>query len=180
VNLLLKECIVQNIYRECNKANKIRTNANAMHMKPSPTLNICHTIIIKLHLHTQPSPESHLQRHIGRNPPTLTLQNIPASLLCYRPLAILLVLRERCLPIEVLINHTRHTHLAMVPYSLRAEVPEWVLVLHLERKHVRCLAGLSSEVEAGEDAGAAGEWFAGLVEGGLHDGVILGEVVEFD
>jgi hypothetical protein len=127
-----------------------------------------------------PIPHTLSQGHVRLNPPTLTLQNIPTRLLRHSPLAILLIPRQRRLPIKVLINHPRHAHLAVIPRGLRAIVPKRVLVLHLERKNICRLASRSGEIETGEDAGAAGERLTGLVERGLHDGVVLGEVVEFD
>jgi hypothetical protein len=59
----------------------------------------------------------------------------------------------------------------MVTDSLRAVVPERLFVLHLEGEDVLGLALCGGEVEAGEDAAAVGEGLAGLVEGGLDDGV---------
>jgi hypothetical protein len=127
-----------------------------------------------------PIPHTPSQGHVRLNPPTLTLQNIPTRLLRNRPLAILLIPRQRRLSIKVLINHARHAHLAMIPRGLRAVVPKRVLVLHLERKNICRLASRSGEVEAGEDASATCERLTGLVERGLHDGVVLGEVVKFN
>tara|TARA_R110002003_G_scaffold115_2_gene9924 strand:+ start:43 stop:528 length:486 start_codon:yes stop_codon:yes gene_type:complete len=120
-----------------------------------------------------PSPNQlfRSQWHIRLNPAPLALQNIRTGLLRHRPLAILLVLCQRLIRVEVLIDHTAHAGLAMVPDSLRAVVPERIFVLHLEGEDVVGLALCGGEVEAGEDAAAVGEGLAGLVEGGLDNGV---------
>lgn len=97
-----------------------------------------------------------LQRLIRLNPTTLTLQRILTRLLGNRPLAILLILGERLIPIKVLINNTAHATLAMVSIDLTAVVPKGLFILHLERKHVVGLALLCGEVEAAEDTGAVG------------------------
>lgn len=68
----------------------------------------------------------------------------------------------------------------MIPIRLAAVVPERFLVCDLEGKHLVGFTLGGCEVEAAEDAVAALEGLAGLVEGGLHDRVVLGEEVEFD
>lgn len=68
----------------------------------------------------------------------------------------------------------------MVAVGLRAVVPEGILVLDGELEDVGSLTGIGFKVETGEDAVAASKRLAWLVEGGLCNGVVLGEEVEFD
>ena len=131
-----------------------------------------------------PSRAHHSQSHVRRNPPTSTSLSIITRLLRRRINSSHLVLRQRLLPSKILVDNTTHTHLAVVPYSLAAVVPKGLCVLDYETKHVFCFAFLCREVEAGEDAiahngGGGGEWLTRRVEGGLHDGVVLGHEVEF-
>lgn len=76
--------------------------------------------------------------------------------------------------VEVLVDDGGHAGLAVVAGGLGAVVPDGVLVFDLEGEDVLVLAGAggSGVVEAGKDA--AGERLAGLLEGGLGDGVVLG------
>jgi hypothetical protein len=120
------------------------------------------------------------QRLVGLNPPTLTLKLICTRLHSNRALALLLVHRKRLIARKVLIDDARHTRLAVVACGLTAVVPEGVLVLDLEREDAVGLALHGRKVEAREDALVAAERRAWLVEGGLHDGVVLGQEVEFD
>lgn len=123
---------------------------------------------------------SFLQRLVLHNATTLGLRRVSARLLCNRRLSLLLIRRKRLIPIKVLVNHPAHTLLAMIPIRLRAIVPKRLLVLDQEREHIARLAARGCKVEAREDTFASGKGLAGLVEGGLHDGVVLGEEVEFD
>ena len=67
----------------------------------------------------------------------------------------------------------------MVAVGLGAVVPDGLLVLDHEGEDVLgLLARGSGEVEATEEAMRL--WLAGLVEGGLGDGVVLGQEVELD
>lgn len=130
-----------------------------------------------LHRHSRPH---RLQRLIRHDPPTLRSQRVSRRLLRDRILRHLLILRERLIAVEVLIDNAAHAALAMIAGCLAAVVPEGLGVLDGELEHVGRLALLGGEVEAGEDAGAAGERLARLVERRLHHGVVLGQEVELD
>jgi len=67
----------------------------------------------------------------------------------------------------------------MIANRLRAVVPKRILGRDLEGEDVLCFARHGREVEAREDGFVACQRLARLVEGGLHDGVVLGEEVEF-
>lgn len=67
----------------------------------------------------------------------------------------------------------------MSAVGLGAVEPERSLVDDGEDEDVWRLAGLSDEVEAGED-GVVVDRDAGVLERGLRKGVVLGEEVDFD
>lgn len=82
--------------------------------------------------------------------------------------------------IKVLVDDTNHTLLAVVPCSLGAVVPDSVLGLDNNLEDKLVLALLGRKPEAGEEAGAVGERFAGVGKVGLGDRVVGGEELPLD
>lgn len=107
-------------------------------------------------------------------------QRISRGLLCHSVDSVRLVLGQRVLAVEILVDNAAHALLAMGACCLTAVVPDRLGILDSEGEHVGCLASCGVEVEAREDGCGSAEGLARLVEGRLSDGVGFGEEVEFD
>ena len=126
------------------------------------------------------SKPHHLQRLVGDDVTTLGREDIGRRLLGGSADRLSLVRSKGLVAVEVLVDDTGHAFLAMVADRLGAVVPEGLLVLDGKGEDVGGLSDVGLEVEAGEDTRAARKGLAGLVEGGLHHGVVLGQEVELD
>jgi len=82
--------------------------------------------------------------------------------------------------VKVLVDHTNHAVLAVVADGLRAVVPGRLIRSDHNLEHIRVLALLGREIEAGEETGAVGERLARVGKVGLRNGVVEGQELPLD
>lgn len=144
---------------------------NSVAMQSNPNSVITNT--------TTTTTTTRSQWHILLNPAALYLQRVLRRLHRHCRLRVLLVHRERLRPTEILIHNHAHPLLTMIANRLTAVKPQRLRVVDHDGENLVCLARYGREVETRENARTVCERGAGRCEGRLHDGMVLGQEVEF-